>query len=122
MNSVELVLKLCKDRGIPVSHLERDLGFSNGYIAGLRKGSIPYDRACKIADYFNVPSVYILAGVEEDPLLGVFTSSGSDPDRILTDDEYTLIKGFRRAPAVLQDAVFKMLDIDKKDSAKSSAS
>lgn len=116
MTSVELVKKLCKDRGIPISKLERDLGFSNGYIARLIKGSLPYDRACKIADYFNVPTVYILAGVEEDPLLGVFPASGADPDRIISDEEYALIKGYRRAPAVLQEAVFKMLDIDKKDS------
>lgn len=116
MTSVELVLKLCKDKKIPVSHLERDLGFANGYIGGLRKGAIPYDRACKIADYFGVPVVYILAGIEEDPLLGVFPASGADPDRIISDEEYALIKGYRRAPAVLQEAVFKMLDIDKKDS------
>ena len=115
MTSVELVLKLCKDRKIPVSHLERDLGFSNGYIGGLRKGSIPYDRACKIADYFGVPVVYILAGIDEDPLLGVFPSSGTDPDRIISDEEYALIRGYRRAPDVLKDAILKMLDVDKKD-------
>lgn len=30
MNSVERVKNLCKERGIPVSRLEKELGFANG--------------------------------------------------------------------------------------------
>ena len=44
MNSVDRVKKICKDRKIPISRLERDLGFSNGYISQLRKGVFPEDR------------------------------------------------------------------------------
>lgn len=40
MTSVEKVLYILNDRKIPVSRLERDLGFGNGYIKQLRKGEI----------------------------------------------------------------------------------
>lgn len=40
MTSVERIRNLCKERKIPISRLERDLGFANGYIGQLRKGTI----------------------------------------------------------------------------------
>ncbi len=64
MNSVERVKQLCKDRKIPVSKLEKDLGFSNGYIGQLRKGVFPSDRLVRIADYLNVSANYIMNGKE----------------------------------------------------------
>ena len=54
MNSVEKVKKLCKERNVTLAKLERDLGFANAYIAGLKKGTIPDDRLVKIAKYFDV--------------------------------------------------------------------
>lgn len=67
MNSVEKTKKLCKERNIPISRLEKDLGFANGYIGQLRKGSFPYDRLLKIAKYLNVPVDY-LTGQDNTPL------------------------------------------------------
>lgn len=64
MNSVERVKKLCKKNKIPISKLERDLGFSNGYIGQLRKGVFPDDRLAKIADYFGVSIEYLMTGEE----------------------------------------------------------
>ena len=65
MNSVERVKALCKERKIPISRLERDLGFANGYISQLRKGVFPSDRLAKIADYLSVATGYLLKGEEE---------------------------------------------------------
>lgn len=62
MNSVERVKALCKERKIPISNLERSLGFANGYISQLRKGVFPSDRLVKIADYFSVSIDYLLGG------------------------------------------------------------
>lgn len=62
MNSVERVKKICKERKIPVSKLERDLGFSNGYIGQLRKGVLPDDRLKKISEYFGVSLDYLATG------------------------------------------------------------
>lgn len=62
MNSVERVKALCKERKIPISSLERNLGFANGYISQLRKGVFPSDRLVKIAGYFSVSIDYLLGG------------------------------------------------------------
>ena len=62
MNSVERVKKICKERKIPISKLERDLGYANGYIGQLRKGVFPADRLSDIASYLDVSSDYLLTG------------------------------------------------------------
>jgi transcriptional regulator with XRE-family HTH domain len=68
MNSVDRVKKICKERKIPISRLERDLGFSNGYIGQLRKGVFPSDRLTLIADYLNVSVDYLMTGTDENGL------------------------------------------------------
>ena len=40
MNSVERVKDICKNRKIPISKLEKELGFSNGYIGQLKEVSL----------------------------------------------------------------------------------
>lgn len=65
MNSVELIKKICKEHKIPISRLERDLGYGNGYIGQLRKGSLPSDRAVEIANYLKIDLQYLLSGGED---------------------------------------------------------
>lgn len=62
MNAVEQVKKICKERKIPISKLESDLGFGNAYISGLKKGVFPNDRLEKIAKYLDVPESFITKG------------------------------------------------------------
>ena len=66
MNSVERVKKLCKEQRIPISKLEKDLGYSNGYIGQLRKGTFPADRLKEIAEYLGVSIEYLMTGVEKE--------------------------------------------------------
>lgn len=66
MNSVERVKSICKEKKIPISKLERDLGYSNGYIGQLRKGVFPTDRLVDIANYLNVSTDYLLTGEEKE--------------------------------------------------------
>lgn len=65
MDQVALVKSLCEQRGISIAKLERDCGFSNGYIRGLRRGMLPSDRAQVIADYFGITLEYLLTGKEK---------------------------------------------------------
>lgn len=60
MNSVELVKQVCMERKIPISRLERDCGFSNGYIRKLKEGKFPSDRLLLISQYLNLPISYLL--------------------------------------------------------------
>ena len=66
MNSVERVKTICKDRKIPISKLERDLGYSNGYIGQLRTGTFPNDRLKEIAEYLEVSIDYLMTGKEKE--------------------------------------------------------
>ena len=68
MNSVERVKRICKERKIPISKLERDLGFANGYISQLRKGTFPGDRLRSIADYLSVGIEYLLTGSDKSEI------------------------------------------------------
>lgn len=65
MNSVERVKSICKEKKIPISRLEKDLGYSNGYIGQLRKGTFPSDRLVEIANYLSVSVNYLMTGKEE---------------------------------------------------------
>lgn len=60
MNSVELVRSLCKEKGIPIYVLERDLGFANGYIRKLN--TFPADRLFAVAEYLGVSPEYLQTG------------------------------------------------------------
>lgn len=66
MNSVERVKAICKERKIPISKIERDLGYANGYIGQLKKGVFPADRLQDIAEYLGVSSEYLLNGDEKE--------------------------------------------------------
>lgn len=65
MNSVDRVKELCKAKKIAISRLEKDLGFGNGYISQLKKGTFPSDRLIAIANYLNVSPEYIMGETKE---------------------------------------------------------
>lgn len=50
---VEYIRELCKEKKISISRLEKDLGFSNGYLNPKKLTKIPYDRAVAMANYLN---------------------------------------------------------------------
>ncbi len=77
MNSVEKVKEICKKRKIAISRLEKDLGYSNGYIGQLRKGVFPSDRLAQIADYLGV-SIDSLMSSELDQPIGLTAKDERD--------------------------------------------
>lgn len=85
MNSVERVKALCKERKIPISKLEKDLGFSNGYIGQLRKGVFPSDRLIAIASYLGVSPEYIMTGTENKKSKGDTVLNARDERDIAKD-------------------------------------
>jgi transcriptional regulator with XRE-family HTH domain len=102
MNSVERVRAICSERRIPISRLERDLGFSNGYIAQLRKGVFPADRLAMIAEYLGLTTDYLLTGEEKKPTLESGRTINDDDikfalfggDGEITDAMYDEVKRF----------------------------
>ena len=104
INSVQLVRDLCKEKNIPIAKLEKDCGFSNGYLNPKKMSKIPYDRAIVIADYLNVSADLILTGKEIDKAPTVsgeravsdedikFALFGGDGE--ITDEMYDEVKRF----------------------------
>lgn len=101
MNSVERVKEICKERKIPISKLEANLGFSNGYVGQLKKGVFPADRLAKIASYLDVTTNYLLTGEE--------TKKAPTPEgeREITMDDFTY--AFYKESKDLPDEKKKML-------------
>ena len=64
MNAIDRVKTLCNQRNISLHKLEMDLNFSNGYIASLKKGTMPANRLRQVADYFNVSLSWLESGEE----------------------------------------------------------
>ena len=67
-NSIQYVREICKEREIPVSRLERDCGFANGYLNPQKLRKLPYDRAVIIARYLDLSIDYLLTGEDRNQL------------------------------------------------------
>ena len=76
---VEYVRDMCTRKNIAISTLEKDLGFSNGYLNPKKLKKIPYDRAITISDYL---------GADLDRVLGVV----ADKDGFNKRDERDIAK------------------------------
>lgn len=92
MTSVERVKAICKERRIAISRLEKDLGFSNGYIGQLRKGVLPDDRLMMIADYLNVTTQFLMTGENNLDVASNLTSRDErDIEKILANTRNQLL-------------------------------
>lgn len=113
-NSVQYVREVCKQRKIPISQLEKDCGFSNGYLNPKKMTKIPYERAKVIADYLGITVESILDGnaikntptdtsrrdvSDEDIMFALFGGSGE-----ITDEMYEEVKNFARFVAEREEA------------------
>lgn len=107
MNTVERIKMICKERNIPISKLESDCKFGNGYIGQLRKGTIPDDRLLIISKYLNLSVDYLITG--ED--LAVETAY-KDLALSKMDDrlkEYAL--KLSKLPAKEQESILNLIDM-----------
>ena len=53
-NIVERIVEICKDKKIPVSKLEKDLGYGNGYLNPKKVSDVKAGRLMDILDYLDV--------------------------------------------------------------------
>ena len=65
MTCVEKILSILEYKKIPVSRMERELGFGNGYIKQLKKGTLPSDRLIAVSNYLRVPMEDLLSDSKE---------------------------------------------------------
>lgn len=63
----EVIKSLCDERGIALTALEKQLGFSRGSLGKLKSGIKPSaERLQKIADFFNVSVEYLSTGKQPE--------------------------------------------------------
>lgn len=99
-DAISYIRQLCKSQGIAVSKLERDLGFSNGYLSPGKVSRLPHDRAVKIAEYLGIDSEELLSGKQEKPAADdgdglKFALFGGDADKI-SDEALEEVLNFAR--------------------------
>ena len=76
---MEQIVEICKEKKIPISRLEKDLGYGNGYLNPKKVSDIKVTRLLEILSYLKMtPSEFFrrieknsdfTAGVEEDELI-----------------------------------------------------
>lgn len=84
----DFIKTIAKEKGTSAAKIERDLGFSNGYIGTSRDSSFPYERLVKIAEYLDVSPEYLWSRGE--------SASNSFSGPVLSDDESALLIAFRQ--------------------------
>lgn len=58
------IVDLCKENGISIYKLEKDLGFSGCSICKWKNSNPTVDKLKKVSDYFEVPIEYFLGNEE----------------------------------------------------------
>ena len=95
MSTVEKIKAELKAKKIPVSRMERDLGYGNGYISQLKKGTVPADRLQAIANYLGKPLSFFL---ETTSAVDEYGHQQTNRDSLdLKEEEYQLIQAWREA-------------------------
>lgn len=61
---IDRIRAACRSRGVPISKLEKDLGFSNGYLNPKKAATVSADRLFAIASYLSVDVDYLRTGEE----------------------------------------------------------
>ena len=95
---VEKIRAICKAKGIPVSRLEKDLGYANGYLNPKKAETLRLDRVAEIAQYLGVPLSDIDDNSPENRTVSMLQS--------LRDEDRALLQVARNmTPAEVQAAV-----------------
>lgn len=95
---VEKIRAICKEKGVPISQLEKALGYANGYLNPKKAANIRLDRLAEIANYLGVS----LTDIDEN-----CTDNGTvEMLQSLRDEDRALLQVARNmTPAEVQAAV-----------------
>lgn len=98
----EFIKSVAKEKGTSAAKLERELGFSNGYIGTVRDSSFPYVRLVSIAAELDVSPEYLWNRGE--------SASNSFSGPALSDDETSLLLLFRKLDNFDQGKILGYID------------
>lgn len=103
MTIIERIREICKERKLPVSKLEKELGYGNGYLNPKKISAIPSDRLVEIANYLNIPVSEITVGIIKNP--AAKTGNGAKIGKLFSLDD----EGRRLFESFLELAIVKII-------------
>lgn len=68
----ETIKKLCKEKGVTVTGVENELGFSRGSLSKADTSKPSMEKVQKIADFFNVSIEYLMGSEEKEESHGYY--------------------------------------------------
>lgn len=66
MLSYDMIKTLCKNNGVTVTGLEKELGFARGSLCKVDTNKPSMEKVKKLADYFHVSADYLMNGDEKE--------------------------------------------------------
>lgn len=89
MLTYETIKKLCKDNGVTVTGLEKELGISRGSLCKVNTNKPSIEKAQKIADFFGVSVEYLMTGEEKEEPTIYYTNeeTASFAQKLFEDDK-----------------------------------
>lgn len=66
MLTYDTIKKLCKDKGVTVTGIEKELGFARGSLCKVNTNKPSMEKVQKLADYFGVSVYYLMTGEEKE--------------------------------------------------------
>lgn len=94
MSTYEVIKKLCDERGIALTALEKELEFGRGSLGKLKSGGTSAKRLQKVADYFGVSMSYLMTGE---------SSSDKKESQLNPKDERDIAKRLESTLAALEE-------------------
>lgn len=98
LTGTDYIRDICKSNNIPIASLEKNCGFSNGYLNPKKLKKIPYERAVIIVDFFKKNNV--IADINQ--ILGVAPSLSQG--ELSTRDEKDIAKRLEAALSDLENS------------------
>ena len=117
---LEIIKKLCKEKGISIYQLEEFLGFGHNTIYQWNKRIPGIDKINSVADYFQVSTDYLLgrSNIPNESSIRNFASSISDIININDIDTIELINEIskldKKSLFVVKQIVDRILELEKR--------
>ena len=117
--AVQYVRRMCKEKGIAISKLEKDLKFGNGYLNPKKGTKIPYDLAVMIAEYLHCDINPLLSNDSEERVIRIVRPNRDAIEKSAFDDGadyYEYRESQQIAQQIMDDADLRALFDAARDS------
>lgn len=103
-NIVQHIVDICKERGIPVSRLEKDLGYGNGYLNPKKVSDMKMSRLLDILNYLRIsPEEFF----DIEARFRELETCDDEDDTTMEEDD--LLRDYRDASAEIREEAAAML-------------